>query len=280
MKKLFYIVVITLLLMSCGEKKSEDFSTVYDMKEAVPAEEAAPVEDISEQNSENQTFTPVEQKIIKTGHFSFETSSVEETFSGLKKMITQQKGYIQNDETSKSYNRVTRSLTIRIPNNGFQPVVDSLSKDVKVFDEKRVELQDVTEEFMDIEARMKAKKELENRYLQLLNKANSVKDILEIEAQLAQIREEIEAKEGRLKYLQNRVNYSTLYISFYEVTQVEHAPSQTYISRLWNALKGGFYGIGEFIIGIITLWPLFVIGGIVFYFIRKKIKNKNVDSKN
>ena len=77
----------------------------------------------------------------------------------------------------------------------------------------------MTEEFVDLKARLKAKKELEDRYLQLLEQAKNVKEMLEIERELSNIREEIEAKEGRLQYLQNKVTLSTIYINFYKTTQ-------------------------------------------------------------
>jgi len=279
MKKILTSVLIVLFFISCGEKKSEEAASYA--VEAAPSEEAyAAVEenydvDKTPTSTADAAITPIEQKIIKTGHFSFETASVTKTYELIKKSVTQNKGYIQSDETSKYDSRLTRSLIIRIPNAGFQPVVDSLYHNVEVFDEQKVDLQDVTEEFVDVQSRLKAKKELENRYLQLLNKASSIKDMLEIEAQLSQIREEIEAQEGRLKYLQNRVSFSTINITFYEIKEGQKAPSNSYFNRLWHAVKGGFNGIGEFIIGIFTLWPLIVLGVVVYLLLKRKWKKKN-----
>ena len=278
MKKILTSVLIVLFLISCSEKKTEEAASYA--VEAAPSEEAyAAVEESYDAektptSTADAVLTPVEQKIIKTGHFAFETASVTKTYELIKKSVAQNKGYIQSDETVKYDERLTRSLIIRIPNSGFQPVVDTLFKNVEVFDEQKVDLQDVTEEFVDVQSRLKAKKELESRYLQLLNKASSIKDMLEIEAQLSQIREEIEAQEGRLKYLQNRVSFSTINITFYEIKEGQKAPSNSYFNRLWNAVEGGFNGIGEFIIGIFTLWPLIVVGIIVYLFLKRKWKKK------
>ena len=277
MKNLFYFFMFMIIIIGCGQDKSEESYAVEKMA-AAPSEEMYDLNVAVEENTTDQVVSPVAQKIIKTGNFTFETASVQQTFLSIKQSVEKNKGFVQNDETQKQYDRISRTLVIRIPTKEFQPLVDSISKDVKVFDEQKIELQDVTEEFVDLESRMKAKKELENRYIQILNKANSIKDILEIEAQLSKIREEIEAQEGRLKYLQNKVSLSTLHITFYEMVSVKNAPSQSYFPRLWNAFKSGFYGIGEFIIGIFTLWPLIIIGGLAAYFIRKRIKNKNNDS--
>ena len=278
MKKILFLSLFVFLFIQCGDKKSEEIVGYAvespSLKEATPSEEIMPTDISGEDRTTQVPLNPVDQKIIKTGYFIFETPSVTETFNQIKKSIEVHKGYIQNDQTGKSYNRISRSITIRIPNSGFQPVVDQLNNDVKVFDEQRVELEDVTEEFYDIEARTKAKKELENRYLQLLNKAQSVKDMLEIESQLAQIREEIEAQEGRLKYLQNRVSYSTINLTFYQMIEEQNSPSNSFISRIGKGIKTGFDGIGDFIVILFYNWPLLLIGIPAFWYFRKKYKNK------
>ena len=103
-----------------------------------------------------------------------------------------------------------------------------------------------------------------------------IKDMLEIERQISTIREEIEAKQGRLKYLQNKVSFSTIHLSFYEMIQGEKAPSQTYANRLWRAVKGGFTGVGEFIIGVVYLWPFILLAVLIGFFVRQRIrKNKS-----
>ena len=214
------------------------------------------------------------QKIIKTGYFTFETKSVDLTYKSISKWVHANKGMIQSDRTNKQYDRIHRSLLVRIPSISFQPIVDSIVKTAKTLDRQDISKKDVTEEFVDLEARLGAKRKLETRYLQLLSKARNVKEMLEIERQLAIIREEIESKQGRLKYLQSQVSMSTLHIDFYEMIEGNKAPSQTYASRLWRAAKGGFTGIGNFLIGVVYLWPFILIGIFVAYFVRRTIRNR------
>ena len=90
---------------------------------------------------------------------------------------------------------------------------------------------------------MKSKKKLEDRYIQLLNKANKVSEMLEIEGKLAEIREEIEAKEGQLKYLQNRISLSTIVIEMYTLDPSESGATDSYGSKIWNSTKEGFNGL-------------------------------------
>lgn len=274
MKKVFFLVSFFLVaLLSCNDgsnysmSKSTEASPEYDMEEM----RVESVEDVGS-NQPAEAIQP--QKIIKTGYFTFETKSVDATFLRVKNWTNAHQGFIQNDKTSKEYDRIHRSLLIRIPTNSFQTLVDSIHQSVKTLDRKDIILEDVTEEFVDIEARLVAKRKLEERYLQLLSKATSVKDMLEIERQIAIIREEIESKQGRLKYLQNKVSMSSIHIDFYEMTTTEKAPSQTYSNRLWRAVKGGFEGIGDFIIGMLYIWPFIIIAILIGFYLKRKIKTR------
>ncbi len=225
-----------------------------------------------EKTTETASEKP-EQKIIKTATLRFETKDINQTRLKILALTKELNGFIQNDYSGKGYNELTQNIVIRIPTANFQPFLDNLSKEVSYFDEKTISRQDVTEEFVDIEARLKAKKELENRYLELLKKAKNVSEILEIERELASIREEIEAKEGRLKYLSSRVSLSTISVAFYKITDVKSA-STSYWQKMKNSFSGGWNGVSVFFLGLLYLWPFFVIVGIVIFIIRRILKKR------
>jgi plasmid stabilization system protein ParE len=218
-----------------------------------------------------------EQKIIKTAHLAFETKDVLETHKLVLALATQYKGLIQNDNSGKSYNRIFRTLIIRVPTENFQSFIDGVSEGVSYFDQKEISRQDVSEEFVDLEARLKAKRELEKRYLELLKQAKNVKEMLEIERELSNIREEIEAKQGRLQFLQNRVSMSTVNLDFYTLTS-ETGITQSYGQKMINSLKGGWDGISVFFLGLLYLWPLFVIAIIAVFLLRKLLKRNKKKS--
>ena len=163
---------------------------------------------------------------------------------------------------------------INIVKPGFNAFIDEISQGVNHFDRKEISSQDVTEQYIDLEARMNAKKKLEKRYLELLSKANKVSEILEIEKELAVIREEIEAKEGQLKYLQSQISMSTITIEMYTNNASESGITVSYGSKIWNAIKSGFNGLSSFILGIISIWPFILIFVVLFVFIRRRIKKK------
>jgi len=273
MKNTIFLFSFLIIFLSCTDaannsvSQSKEASPVYEMAEMV-----VEGEDMSNSNQDEAVLQT--QKLIKTGYFTFETNSIETSYSKIKNWTATHQGFIQNDKTTKEYDRIRRTVLLRVPSKSFQTVVDSIQHSVVSLDRKEVVLDDVTEEFVDLEARLLAKRKLEERYLQLLAKATSVKDMLEIERQITNIREEIESKEGRLKYLQNRVSLSTIHLDFYEMSVTQKAPSQTYAKRLWRAAKGGFEGIGNFLIGLVYIWPFLIIALLVAIFIRRRIRKR------
>ncbi len=216
----------------------------------------------------------IQKKVIKNGNLRFETQDLDKTRNRILTAVQKAGGYIQSDNSGKNYNSLFQSITIRVPSSNFDSLVGDISTGVAFFDEKTISQRDVTEEFVDIEARLKAKRALEERYLNLLSKAKNVREMLEIERELSNIREEIESKQGRLKYLQSQVSESTLFINFYKTTS-ETGATVSYGTKILNALKSGWNGISIFFLGLLHIWPFLILVGVGVFFLRRWIlKNK------
>ncbi len=223
----------------------------------------------SESTEENTDLSQVERKLIKEGWIEFETKKVEETRERILAAVKNNGGYISSDESNNYSYRTGQTLVIRVPADKFDKLLAEATEGVKDFDNKNISVKDVTEEFLDAEARLKTKKELEQRYLDLLKKANSVSEILEIEREIGNLRSEIESIEGRLKYLRNQVSLSTLHISFYK----SHPQGGTkFGGKFSEGLVNGWHGIIWFLIGLTNLWPLLLIGIIAVFLIRRAIR--------
>lgn len=266
---------IFLFALACSNSGSNDVFTAENKEagtEYIQADET-----VSEDNAFRQGLAPSgeiqEQKIIKTARLTYETQDIEATYSKILELAIQYKGLVQNDNSGKGYNRIFRNMVIRIPSESFQTFIDGVSEGVSYFDQKEISREDVSEEFVDLEARLNAKRELEKRYLELLKQAKNVKEMLEIERELSNIREEIEAKQGRLQFLQNRVSMSTVNIEFYKLTS-ETGITQSYGQKMLNSLKGGWDGISVFFLGLLYLWPLFLLILIGALVLRKIIRRK------
>ena len=176
--------------------------------------------------------------------------------------------------SGKSY----RDLNLK---ENFDNLLNELTIGIKKLDNKNITVEDVTEEFVDGLARLKVKKETEQTYLKILSQAKTVKDILEVQNQIQDLRSDIEAIEGRLRYLQKSVNYSTLNISMYQIINSSIA-RPSFFTKALNAVKEGIGLFSDIIIGILYLWIfILIIIAVAVIIIKKrrnKIKEKSLDN--
>ena len=279
MKAQLLFLVLLLSVASCknNEESSEEMAIAM-VKLPPKAEEAASsAKDYSDSKADDRKVA-IEQKIIKTGNLRFETSDVEKTHQQIVLALKKHNCFVQNDTEGKVDNSIFRRLTIRVPSKNFESLLDDISKGVTYFDTKDISSEDVTEQYIDVEARLKTKKILENRYLELLKKTTKVTEMLEIEGQLSVIREEIEAKQGQLFYLKNQISMSTIDLEFYKTIANNDGITISYGSKIGNAILSGFNSLSDFLIGLLSKWPLLIIFMPIFYLIRKWLKKRTKKS--
>jgi hypothetical protein len=272
MKTTMYTVMLLLALTGCKETPKEEEATanltVVDMPQAVAAD------NVQYKSAPAPGVAYPSQKIIKNANLRFEAEDLSATAETINKAILKYHAQTQSDAEGKTDYSVTRTMVVRMPSQYFEAFVGDISKGVKYFDTKEISSEDVTEQYVDTEARIKAKKVLEQRYLELIGKAKKVSEILEIEKELSAIREEIEAKEGQLRFMKSRVALSTINIEFYKATAEQPNATVSYGSKMWNAIESGFNGISSFFIGLLYIWPFILIFVIALIIIRKKLKKK------
>jgi hypothetical protein len=105
------------------------------------------------------------------------------------------------------------SLTLRVPAKSFRETLSGLES-VGTVTYRNIEGEDVTEDFIDVEARLKNKLVLRDRLKQLLDKATEVKDILSIETELNRVQSDIDSMQGRIKSLKGQIEYATVTLDF------------------------------------------------------------------
>lgn len=277
MKNTIATLVLLAGLASCKEGvKSEEFAAAdATVTEAVPEAKAfmAPDADKNVQPGNAIAAYP-SQKIIRNADLRFETGDMDATTKTIQDAVKKYGAQLQHDTEGKDDYSINRTLTVRIPAQKFDAFINDISKGVAYFERKEISSQDVTEQYVDTEARIKAKKVLEARYLELISKAKKVSEILEIERELSSIREEIEAKEGQLRYMQNRVALSTINIEFFKRTEAGASTTVSYGDKIGNALKSGFNLLSSLFLGVLYIWPLILIFVIAFILFRKKFRKK------
>jgi Domain of unknown function (DUF4349) len=276
MKKILFSLLIIFSFFSC-KKNAEVGADEYASVEAIQVPNKDKSYDVSETSANApiaKEEAPIEPKIIKNANLRFETGDLDTTYDQIAKTLKKFEATIQNDSQGTEYNNVFRTITVRVPSKNFDGFLNDISQGVSYFELKEISSDDVTEEYIDIDARLKTKKVLETRYFELLKKASKISEIIEIEKQLSAIREEIEAKEGQLKDLQNKASMSTVSIHFYKTIAEKSGATVSFGTKIVNALVSGFNGISSFFIWIIEIWPFMFILVAIIYFIRKKFKKK------
>lgn len=276
MRYIFFLSVIFCVVSGCSKAETANDEVAISALKISPPPPASKSEYIQKDQDKNEDSpeTEIPQKIIKQASLRFESNDLETSFNQIKNAIAANKGKIINDSEGKDYGTIYRNLTVKVPSQNFDNFINTISKGVSYFERKEITAEDVTEQYIDLTTRLKNKRKLEERYLQILQKATKISEILEIEKQISIIREEIEAKEGQLKYLESRVSESTVTIEFFKNLPEQEAVQLSYGSKVWTAIKSGFFSLSSFFISIISIWPFIIIICVLAYFIRKRIKRK------
>jgi hypothetical protein len=274
-KTAIYSLFILILFSQCSQR-SESASEVateavsMDMV-AATKEEAAPPTNQPNPVPSKTTDTTIQRMLTKEGTLRWETGDVVKTHAAILAQANKYNAYVSNDNQTRDDYQTTTRMELRIPSDKFDEFISGIEKDVTKFDEKRIEVLDVTEEYIDISARMKTKKELEQHYYDLLKQTKNVAEVLLVEEQLNTVRADIESAEGRLKYLKDKVNMSTLHLTFYETTS---APVG-FFGEIGKSFVSGWKGFLYFILGIISAWPIvLVVSGFLFWLIRRRRNKK------
>lgn len=212
------------------------------------------------------------RKLIKNGEIKFKTANIKKSKELISKTVQKLDGYISK-ENSSNYNGTQYStMIIRVYSDKFEKLVHDVASKADNIEYKHIDINDVTEEYTDIEARIKAKKALEERYKELLKKAGKVSEMLEIEQQIGYLREEIESKEGRLNLLKDRISLSTLKVIFYHKDKVAPIVVEDEPNAIVRALSNGWNLIVSLTMAILTLWPLLILGFIGYRIYKKKTR--------
>lgn len=271
--------LFTILSVSqCAQKVKEEAAAEV-VTDAVAMDLSMPSKDASAEPVQVSQPNPVPVKstdsvvgrmLTKEGTLSWETKDEERTHADILAKAKKYQAYISNDNQTRNDYQITTKMQMRIPSDKFDDFIATVEKDVQKFDEKNIEVLDVTAEYIDVSARMKTKKELEQHYYDLLKQTRNVTEVLQVEQELNTVRADIESAEGRLKYLKDKVNMSTLNLTFYETTS---APVG-FFGQIGKSFVSGWKGFLYFILGIITIWPILLFVIVVLYWLVRRRRNR------
>lgn len=219
-----------------------------------------------------------EQKIIRTARLRYEVNDMALAISDITDLLEQYRGEIQNEHQYSQSDRLNTTLVLRIPAEHFETFITDLLKgeSIRRIEERSISAKDVTEQFIDVETRLKTKKQTMERYQELLQKAETVSDIINVEDKIRHLQEEIESQEARLKYLSGQVEMSEIRIDIYEVIKISYVPEKStgFLSILLKSLHDGLKGMIFVFFWIIRLWPVWLIYVILRLILKLRNKDK------
>lgn len=214
------ILALAVITTGCATKKVH-----------LPAARAG-VSAIMDREPSRMADVRADRMLIWKAHMSIEVWSISNAVNEVAALCEREGGFI---EKKIDRGETSAALTIRVPATSFNEALSSLETLGSVT-YRSVEGEDVTEQFIDVEARLKNKIVLRDRLAQLLEKAAEVKDILAIETELNRVQADIDSMEGRIKSLKGQVEYATVTLN------LERIPV---LGPLGYLFKGLWWGIGK-----------------------------------
>lgn len=252
------------------------------------AEAAAAEEPIAEEGSVSVPEGAVDRKLIKTVNISAETEAFDELVPQLQKRVEELGGYIESIsvydvgsyyvEDTMQKQRCAQ-ITARVPREALDGFLAQVGEQTNVTSRSE-NVEDVTLQYVDLDSHKKVLLAEQERLIALMEQAESVEDIITIEGRLSEVRYQIESMESQLRTYDNKIDYSTVYLSIEEVRK--YSAPQT--ATVWQRIETGFmksledigFGLRDFAIYFVIDLPYIIFGllGIVaaFFVLRAFLK--------
>jgi hypothetical protein len=196
----------------------------------------------------------VERKIIRNAEITLEADSPEEAQRRVGSIAESSGGFVvTSDSQQRGDAGVFITLTLRVPAAQFVPALDSIRAVGSRVLQEKVSAQDVTQEFIDLEARLRAKRALEAQFLEIMKQARSISDALEVQRQLAEVRSEIEQMEGRRRFLENQASLSTIVVKVQPPAAFAPAGTGSFFTDLRRALGDSVDIALSFVLGFVRV---------------------------
>lgn len=272
------LCMLAALLAGCGGASKS--TQAFDAAAAAPAEaangayydmESAKSEDGGLTGDTDSTVLPEGRKWIITVNMSAETEDLDALMEALNGKISGLGGYVEDQDSyngsmysSRRYR--SASLTVRIPAQRVDEFTEEMSGIANVVS-TNLSREDITLSYVATESRVKALQTEEARLLELMEQAETMADLLEIESRLTDVRYELENRASQLRLYDNQVDYATIYLSIDEVQEYTPVEEPTVWERISggfvNSIKGVGNGLLDLLVWVLAKSPyLVILGGV------------------
>lgn len=280
MKKLL-IPLFCLILIHCKKNEAqslnaslvdviqEDKVAAVSTPTSLPEKMMPPNQEVDPENPSSQIIT-ITKKIIKNGEMRIQVGDIKKAQEHINSILKNNKAYVQKEEFQNTDNDENLDIIIRVPHQNFDALINSFSSGIGSVLSKNISSNDVTEEYTDVSIKLGNKKIYLEKYREMLKTAKTTKDMLEIQENIRALEDEIDVAEGRLRFIDDRVNYSTLNVNLYKEKIRSSATSKIgFGSRFGDSVTEGWNSFVAFLLGVVSLWPFFLLIPVVIFLWRK-----------
>jgi len=279
MKKLMVIIAVLLVIcllvpVACASAPSVEESA----EGAMPAVVSPGQEEIYKETGNDSTLSTTEEErmIVRNGDMSLVVEDVVSARDEIAQLAVKFDGYVVSSQISGEEQDMRGWISIRVPDDKFEQTLAELRELAVRVTSESTDSRDVTEEYVDLQSRLRNAEATESQYLALLEKAEDVEDILRIYDSLSRVRSEIEQIKGRMQYLERTSSMSLISVNLKPV-----ATAKPLVRAGWSALEAlksavrGIVIFGQWL-GIIVIWVLIFIPvwgtilGIIYWRRRRK----------
>lgn len=272
-RKTISVLVVVLFLLAvaaagCGAQK-RDAGNAYPSEAAPGFQEDGYLRgDIQEEKSMappvgEGSFGGAEQKIIRTADYSLEVTDLDKVQAELRALVNRHNGIIASSHQGGRQGDTRYAYyTVRLPVAGYEAFLAGL-EELGTVTGRSENASDVTMQYIDLEARIRNAERQEERLLSILDRAETVEDVLRVEQELARVRERLESMVAEFRYLRDRVDYCTVNISFTETPVAGTAITGTGLKGVWQrgwralvrSVNGMLLGLGNLVVFFFAALP-------------------------
>lgn len=253
------LAILILGLVSAGSCGGSRAPEKADQK---AANQAGVAPEMADRAASSQAPDPniLDRKIIKNAEFSLTVSDLFEAVKAVESATEAARGIVAESSVSGSVKGRRRgTVIIRVPSTSFGSLMVRL-QEIGQPTSQRIYTQDVSGEYVDLEARILSAKEHEQRLRVILGRASTVDELLKLESELARVRGEIESLTGRFNLLKDRVDFSTIRLNLVEVEVLSSdRPPTGIVGRALEAFIGAIASIwragGELVVALAAALP-------------------------
>lgn len=226
---------------------------------------------------------PTEAKLIYTGHLTLETLELEPSYQALTGLVSQFGGFYEQQEMYNGGQYLSGSYTVRVPSDQFEAFLNAVAENQSFqLTYRSTFCENVSEAYGDIENRLETLQIKQDRLQALLEKAESMDDIIAIESELTEVEAELDVLSGEKKRYDNLIDYSTVYVELREVGTFSEGVNPSMAQRLSSGFHKGVQNFAEgvenllvwFVSNLLLIAVVVLIIVIVVLVIQKKKKKK------